>query len=458
MRYSLAEKQGDIKQGNVKQGDVKQVKFKQSVPTLAESRNSDTKTPWLSEFRWSALKQFQSQTWPTRKTEAWKYTSVAALSDESYQGIVDVSKNQAAPANLFFEGLEGPLLVFVDGVFNESLSSVHSGGLDGLVCEKFSEADDEVQGEIKAVLGQVVDSEQHLFAAHNNAMVHDGIFLKALKNTKIEEPIQVVYCGTRQAEPCLTTARLLVVLEEGAELTVVERFCSSDEAQNGFVNSLTECVVGSNGQLNHYRIHLEDESAQHVGGVHVNLLANSCLNSFQVGFGSVLKRVDVVVNHIEPGAHCELKGIYLPKNRQRIDFHTDIQHRAAHCTTNEVFRGIIADQAKATFNGRIYIHPHAQKTVAQLSNKNLLLSNKAEINTKPELEIYADDVKCAHGATVSQLDDEAVTYLRTRGIGRDQAELMLSYGFINELIDALKLAPIKDYLKQVIASWFGQEK
>ncbi|MBV1884101.1 MAG: Fe-S cluster assembly protein SufD [Pseudomonadales bacterium] len=440
----------------------KKVPFTLSAATLVESRSRSSQTSWLNDFRREALSQFQSQPWPTRKTESWKYTSLAALSEESYQGEVsEIEGKDVVSSQLSFDGLEGLKLVFVDGVFNQFLSSDESAlsaDVSGLICQRFSELDDAAKADVQATLGQVVDSENHLFAAHNNAMLQDGLLLKVLKNTKIEKPIQVIHYSTRQTAPCLTIARLVVVVEEGAELTVVERFGSSSETQNGFVNSLTECVVGSNAQLNHYRIHLEDETAQHVGGVHVNLLANSRLNSFQAGLGSVLKRVDVVVNHIEPGAHCELSGIYLPKNKQRIDFHTDIQHRAAHCTTNEVFRGIMADEAKATFNGRIYIHPHAQQTLAELSNKNLLLSNRAEVNTKPELEIYADDVKCAHGATVSQLDGEAIAYLRSRGISREKAELMMSYGFINELVESIKIEPIKQYMTQVLDSWFGQEQ
>jgi len=438
---------------------VKQVKFTLDAPVLAEERSRNTRTPWLSGFRLDAMKQFQTQSWPTRKTESWKYTSLVALSDENYHGTLSeqepASLGALSTESLSIKSLDGSLLVFVDGVYSDSLSKLSSGSA-GLICQKFSEADEATQIQIKKVLGQVANSEEHLFANHNDVMLQDGIFLKVEKNTKVDEVLQIVHCSTRQSAPCLTAARLAIVIEEGSELTVVEHFCSTNETQNGFVNSITECVVGENAQLNYYRIHLEDESALHVGGMHVNLLANSRFNGFLMGFGSLLKRIDVVVNHLGPGANCKLDGIYLPKNKQRIDYHTDIQHRAAHCTTSEVFRGIVGDEAKATFNGRIYIHPDAQQTLAELSNKNLLLSNKAEVNSKPELVIYADDVKCAHGATVSQLDGEAIAYMLSRGIDRAQAELMISFGFINELIDSIELVPVRDSLKRVIDAWFGQ--
>jgi len=164
------------------------------------------------------------------------------------------------------------------------------------------------------------------------------------------------------------------------------------------------------------------------------------------------------VNHEGSGAHCDLKGVYLPQNNQHIDYHTCIEHKVPHCTTDEVFRGIIADQAKAVFNGRIHIHKDAQKTLAELNNRNLLLSNKAEINTKPELEIYADDVRCAHGATIAQLDDNAMNYMLSRGISRQEAEVMLSFGFINELLDGVAHQPIQEKLRPILAQLFGKDE
>jgi len=184
---------------------------------------------------------------------------------------------------------------------------------------------------------------------------------------------------------------------------------------------------------------------------------DSTLNSFQLALGSQLKRIDVVVHHRGKGAHCELNGVYLPCKKQHVDFHTTIEHAVPHCTTNEVFRGIISDSAKAVFNGRIHIHKDAQKTLAQLSNKNLLTSNKAEVDTKPELEIYADDVQCAHGATVAQLDSTAMHYLMTRGVSAEEARVMLSFGFINELINGVDHSAIADYVRPNLTQFFAQD-
>jgi len=246
-------------------------------------------------------------------------------------------------------------------------------------------------------------------------------------------------------------------MDAGSEATVVEHFASDGAQQNCFTNGVTELVLGANARLCHYRLHLEEEHALHIGGVHARLDRDARLNSFHLGLGSTLKRLDVVVRHEGNGAHCDLNGIYLPRHSQHIDYHTCIEHARPHCTTKEVFRGVISDNARAVFNGRIHIHPDAQKTVAELSNKNLLTSNRAEVDTKPELEIYADDVKCTHGATVSQLDDYALYYLCSRGIAREHAQVMLSTGFINELINNLQHSTLGEYLKPVLSDMFVQQ-
>jgi Fe-S cluster assembly protein SufD len=204
-------------------------------------------------------------------------------------------------------------------------------------------------------------------------------------------------------------------------------------------------------------LNLEEEQAQHIGAVHVNLQRNARVRGFAMALGARLMRIDYQLNHRGQGAELDLQGFYVPRNNQLVDYHTNICHWVPHCTSNEVFRGIVGDSAQAIFNGRIYIHPQAQKTLAELSNKNLLTSNKAEVNTKPELEIYADDVKCAHGATVSQLNTNARYYLQSRGLSRSEAEVMLSFGFINELLEQIAQPVVHDYLQPRLASLFGRD-
>ncbi|GLQ32037.1 Fe-S cluster assembly protein SufD [Litoribrevibacter albus] len=419
---------------------------------------------WLDSLKAEGVKAFGEYAWPTRKTEHWKYTNLSALTKANFA--------QAAPANsadlseavakpLFdIEGLDAAQLVFINGSFSSHLSTgiEELKALDSVEVVRFSEANEEQQQSITSHLGSITLNDQHMFSALNAGQLEDGVFVRFLKNKKTDKAIQVVHLTTAQDQAFSVNARLLVVSETGSQGVVVESFVSDDESQSALVNSLTECKLEDNAKLFHYRLQLEQEDIIHVGGMHVAQQASSQLESFHVGLGGKVKRVDIVVNHEGPGAHCDLKGVYLPQNNQHIDYHTCIEHKVPHCTTDEVFRGIIADQAKAVFNGRIHIHPDAQKTLAELNNRNLLLSNKAEINTKPELEIYADDVRCAHGATIAQLDEKAMSYMLSRGISRQEAEVMLSFGFINELLDDLAHHPIQEKLRPILAQLFDKER
>ena len=421
--------------------------FQQDAVRLAAQQQSPD---WLVGLRQQAAEDWLHASWPTRKTEHWKYTPLLALQKDGF-------KHWAQPAGdwhkaVEFIELDATRLVFVNGVFDAASSSTLP---DGVV--HFRDATDAARAVIQQHLGKVVDAERHLFATLSNAWVADGVLVHVSRNQTLEKPIYIVHVSTPGVEPAIANQRVLVVLDESARAEVIEHYVSTDATQNGFVNSLSEIVVGDNAELQHYRLNLEEENLLHLGGVHVNLLRNARLRGFTLAQGSRLKRIDYQVNHRGAGADLNLQGIYLPRNNQMVDYHTNVQHCVPHCTTSEIFRGIIADSAHAVFNGRIHIFPDAQKTLAELSNKNLLTSNKAEVDTKPELEIYADDVKCAHGATVSQLNATALYYLQSRGVSRQEAEVMMSFGFINELLQDIAEPAVQDYLLPRLARLFGRD-
>lgn len=422
--------------------------FQQQALQLAAKQQSPE---WLAGLRAQAANDWQGVVWPTRKTEHWKYTSLVSLQKNIPQTWVSVAANCADQID--FIPVDAIRLVFVNGVFDVANSSELA---DNVV--RFSQANPQQQQIIQQHLGKVVQGPQHLFATLNNAWLDEGVLVHVARNQSLAKPIYVVQISTATEQAASVNQRLLVVLESSAQAEVIEHYVSTTEQQNGFVNSLTEIVIGDNAQLQHYRLNLEEENAQHIGAVHVDLHRNARLRGFTLAMGSRLKRIDYQLNHRGQGADLDLQGIYLPRNKQMVDYHTNVQHWVPHCTTNEVFRGIIADSAQAIFNGRIYIHQQAQKTLAELSNKNLLTSNKAEINTKPELEIYADDVKCAHGATVSQLNATALYYLQSRGVSRAEAEVMMSFGFINELLEQIPEPVVHDYLQPRLAALFGREQ
>lgn len=422
--------------------------FQQQALKLAAQQQSPA---WLANLRAQAANDWLNVGWPTRKTEHWKYTSLASLQ----KNIPDAWATTADSASVESEliAIDAVRLVFVNGVFDES----HSSALPAEVV-RFSLANEAQQNIIIEHLGKVVEGPQHVFATLNNAWVNDGILIHVPANRTFEKPIYIVHISTLEAQTLSVNQRLLIVLENSAQAEVIEHYVSSDESQNSFINALTEIVVGDNAQLQHYRLNLEEENIQHIGAIHVDLQRNARLRAFTLALGSKLKRIDYQINHRGQGAELNLQGVYLPRNNQMVDYHSNVQHWVPQCTTSEVFRGIIADSAQAIFNGRIYIHKDAQKTLAELSNKNLLTSNKAEINTKPELEIYADDVKCAHGATVSQLNATALYYLQSRGVSRTEAEVMMSFGFINELLEQISEQAVHDYLFPRLVELFGRDQ
>ncbi len=415
---------------------------------------------WLQTVNAGGRALLRNFTWPTRKTENWKYTSLRPLEQRDY-----LRRSGALPAadvqlELFdscqIAQLDAYRIVFVNGQYSPLLSRLENLPR-GVELGTFADASAAQLDQLQQYLGSVVETDRHLFAALNNQLLENGVFLRVGKQIQLDKPVQVVAVTTPQAEDFQVPQRLLVVLEAGASAVVIEQFLSDASPQNCFVHSITELCIGDAARCEHYRVHLEEQQTLHVGGVHAALGRNGTLDSFHLALGSVLKRIDIVVNHNGEGANCRLNGVYLPRLDQHVDYHTCIEHRVPRCTTNEVFRGIVADRAKAVFNGRIHIHPQAQKTRAELSNKNLLTSDKAEVNTKPELEIYADDVQCSHGATVAQLDANALHYFRTRGISQSEAETMLSFGFINELIHDLGQPALADYLRPVLTEWFARD-
>ncbi|GGD03325.1 Fe-S cluster assembly protein SufD [Halopseudomonas salina] len=419
-----------------------------AIELAAQQQSPD----WLTSLRRKGADNWTAAAWPTRKTESWKYTPLAPLQSAS-AGTWGSSEGVEWKEDIEpIEDFDATRLVFVNGQFVPAESSPLPASV-----VRFADADADQRALVQEHLGSVVDSSRHLFAALSNAWTADGLLIHVAKGEKLAKPVYIINVSTPGAEPVISNQRVLLVLEENSQAELIEHYVSSETQQNGFVNCLTEVVVGNNAQIQHYRINLEQEDLLHVGGVHVDLHRSARFYGFTIAQGSRLKRIDYQVNHRGEGAHLELHGVYLPRNNQLIDYHTNVEHCVPHCTTNEVFRGIVGDSSKAVFNGRIHIHPHAQKTLAELSNKNLLTSHKAEINTKPELEIYADDVRCAHGATISQLNETSLFYLQSRGVSHAEAMSMLSFGFINELLNEVPEPAIQQYLRPRLAELFGRK-
>jgi len=407
---------------------------------------------WLHPLQERGRTAWRQMPFPTRKTEAWKYTSLQALQQRFVAA--DEDSGSTDVSDIAYPQLGGPTLVFTDGHYSPALSSRELPA--GVSLLRFAEADDAQAARIRDLLGTAIVDKRHVFVPLNEATLADGVFLDIAADTQVDTPLHVVWLTSGADDALGLSQRLLVNCGAHSQATLVETFASSDTGAPAFTNGVTELLLGAGARLQHYRLQLEQDNAVHIGAVHARQAENSHLQGFHLALGSDLKRLDLVVDHQGPGAHCDLDGIYLPRGSEIIDYHTCIEHSVPHCSSRERFRGIIGDEACAVFNGRIHIHPQAQKTRAELSNRNLLTSNKAEVNTKPELEIYADDVQCAHGATVAQLDPTTLHYLRTRGIPRDEAEVMLSYGFINELVEDMACEVLREFIRPLLANRFAR--
>jgi Fe-S cluster assembly protein SufD len=431
-----------------------QSEFQQHALKLAGQQQAPE---FLQALRHSGAGEFARAPWPGRKSEHWKYTSLLSLQDFLSAGLPQTSDTLPACSDLQTAISDDfTNLVFVDGVLNSQASDALPEGVS-LFSQTQGESQQLLQRNLGQVASQVADERRNLFAALNSAHLTEGVLVSVARNATLGKPINLVYLSSAAAADVMANCRVLVVLEQGASAQVIEQFLSADGATDSLTNSLTELSVGENARLHHTRLHLEHEDSRHIGGVHINLHRNAVLDAFTLAEGGRLKRIDYQINYRGEGAEARLNGVYLARHQQLVDYHTTIEHRVPNCTSNEVFRGIVGDKAKAVFNGRIHIHEDAQKTLAELNNRNLLTSNSAEVDTKPELEIYADDVRCAHGATISQLDETALYYLQSRGVELQQAKMMLSYGFINEVMMSLPYPVLLDSLQRRLRQRFIEE-
>ena len=402
---------------------------------------ASTVDDWLSPVRAEALKTLKQTSWPTRKTEAWKYTAVTPLEKAE---LVPSTSSTAVDIDSI-EGLDSIDLIFVDGRLLTPVNTLKLG--KGIKISALDTSDKSTQLWVAGEFGQI-KPKRHVFGLVNDVLATQGIIIDVEANTALCQPIRLIHLQNKGNE---AHARVIMRLGENAKASVIEQFTGDQES---FSTSVAEFSVGHAATLEHYRFCLQTGESMAVGGSHFRLQESASLNSHLIGYGSKLARVDLDVDYAGEHATAKLNAIYLLKDKEVFDLHSTIEHAVPHCVTDETVRGIVGDHATATFNGRIHIHRDAQKTLAELNNKNLLLARTARINTKPELEIYADDVRCAHGATVAELDKSALYYMMSRGINKEDALVMLNFGFINALVDEMPNEAIAEWLRPILRKRF----
>jgi Fe-S cluster assembly protein SufD len=423
----------------VKSENNYQAAFRALAPTVA----------WLELVRGSAMDRFEQLGFPSLTDEEWKYTNLASLAKESFvpatanEEISGVVKRHAYPETATAH------VVVVNGFLREDLSV--TTGLENVVAVDLfnAGADARYNKIVRKYLARNAGYHNNGLTALNTALLQSGVFIWIPKNVELETPIQITFVANPSARSSANFPRVLVVAEENSSATVIENFVSND-AKPYFTNAVTEVVVKDGARLDHYRLQRESHNAFHVSTTSAELGRASRYDTTSINLGAQLARHDVSVVMDHEGAETSVDGLYMVGADQHTDTHSVIDHKQPHCNSHQLYKGILDGNGRAVFNGKVFVREGAQKTDAMQTNKNLLLSNKARVDTKPQLEIFADDVKCAHGAAVGQIDPEELFYLETRGIAPELGRSLLTYGFAEEVIGKIKLASIRSELDEVV--------
>ncbi len=405
---------------------------------------------WLQEIRERGIARFGEIGFPSTREEQWKYTDVrpllkhrfasAAPSDAAFD--IDVLGDAWLPA------LDCYRMTFVDGHFSPSLSDL-SGLPRGARAQPLPAALAQMPELVHAHLARHADAGASGFAALNDAFMQDGACLHLAPGVALDKPLHLVFVATAHDEPVWHHLRNLVVAGSDSEAVLVESYIHAADSVY-LTNAVSELVLEDGARLQHYKLQRESQQGYHIATLQFGLSRDSNLVSHVVSSGARLARNDLNVGLDAEGAECSLYGLYVTGGRQHTDNHTRVDHRRPHGTSREFYKGVLGGRGRAVFNGQVFVHPHAQKTNAEQSNKNLLLSADAEVDTKPQLEIYADDVKCGHGATVGQLDENMLYYLQARGIEESRARAMLTYGFAHDVIEKMALTPVRESIEHLL--------
>jgi Fe-S cluster assembly protein SufD len=406
--------------------------------------NGASRAPaWLKDIRSSAIARFERVGFPTMKQEAWRFTSVAPIAEGSFELANAPTRvptlEQIRPFLLFEAGYR---LVFVDGFFQRSLSTPFLDDVQSLAHVTTHRPD-----LVREHLGRYAATEDRPFSALNTAFVHEGAFVHVPAKAAIAEPIQLLFLAS--GDQVVAHPRNLIVLERDARASIVETYASLNQGAY-WTNSVTEVVAGEGARVDYHRVQRESAKAYHIATTQTHQHRDSSVNVHTVAFGAALARHDIGAVMAGPGGTLILNGLYLLDGAQHADHHTTIDHAADHCESHEYFNGVLDGKSRGVFTGRIIVRPGAQKTDSKQTNNNLLLSTDAHADSQPQLEIYADDVKCTHGSTVGPLDPRALFYLESRGIGAREAQRLLTYGFAAEILGRMDVAPLRVQLDAIV--------
>ncbi len=418
---------------------------------IAEFESSKNSLFGSLNLREEAIESFAKQGIPNRRHEEYKYTNVDLMLKDEF--VLGASKTLISEQIEHLKFLKNSFVaVVVNGIFSESLSTLQNLPKGLIICS-LADATKNYFTIFDSHYGKYADIHNDAFIALNTAMAKDGVFIHIAKNTVIANPIHIIHISTVN-ENAIIHPRNLIVIEENAQAKIVESFEMVDSKGKTFSNAITEMVVSESSIVEHYKILDENEFGYLVNTTQILQKGKSVFSTNTITLSGSLVRNNL--NVVLDGEFIEshLNGLYLTKGNQIVDNHTLVDHRMPNCNSNELYKGIIDGKSTATFNGKIFVRKDAQKTNAFQSNKNILLSDDGSINTKPQLEIYADDVKCSHGTSTGKLDEDKIFYLRARGLSELSAKKILMHAFASEVIDTIKIDVLRDYVEAQVSKRF----
>jgi len=424
--------------------------FDEFEKSLNGEKSSD-----FHKVRKEAIDRFAELAFPTQKDEEWKYTNISSLLKHNFSpAAVKVNVSSDTINKFLFDKMEHSLLVFVNGNFSPELSKL----IDipkGVVIGSLAEALKNNNPVVKKHLGKYAENENYFFTSLSSAFTKDGAFIYVPDGKIVEDPIHIIFIAKSGSEKILIQPRNLFIAGKNSQVTIIEHYVSEQDSIY-FTNAVTEIVADENAIVDHIKLQEESNKAFHIARMEIDQERNSNFSSHLISHGAEVSRNDFNARFNDEGSECMLNGLFMIGDEQLFDAHTMIDHAKPHCNSHEHYKGILQDKSKGVFNGKVMVRRDAQKTNAFQQNNTILLSDDAVMNTKPQLEIFADDVKCSHGATIGKLNDEAKFYLKSRGIGEDAATAILIHAFASDVITSIKIPALRDYLEEIITKRFNQ--
>lgn len=419
--------------------------YAEGFKKFEESLNGESKLP-IHQTRISAIEEFNKAKFPTLKDEEWKYTNLAPLYAQKFQPStfsLQPSTFSLQPSSL---SPDFYTLVFINGIYDEA----NSQELDepGITLCNLKTAIKKYPEEVNLHLAKHAKSS--IFTALSTAYINDGVFLKVKSGYTLDKPVQILYITTG-ADNLLIQPRNLFIIGKNAQAKIVETYTAQDQSTS-FTNAVTESVVDRNGRLEHIKIQEESLKTFHISNTGITLEKESTYASYNINFGGSIVRNDLNARFNGEHAHCTLNGLYIAQGTQHIDNHTLIDHAVPNCESHEMYKGVLDHTSRAVFNGKVFVRKDAQKTNAFQENKTVLLSDSARIDTKPQLEIFADDVKCSHGATIGKLSDQSIFYLRARGISEQLAKTIIINAFANDAVHTITIDSVRQQIEERVAT------